>query len=81
LSPCAGIFSECNSDWVGDDGRSFYEIDDSHCGIIRSLLMSGADYGGTDIPSGAVTGYSERSRNLFDVQSVPVGASAIIGGR
>lgn len=77
LPLCSSVFLEHDTDWIGDDGCGFYESSDTHVDALRSLLMYGHDCGGTDIPSGAVRGYSVRSRHILDIKYVPVGASSM----
>lgn len=74
------VFSLPEIDWVGDDGRGFYEITDTHRDIIELLLMHGRDSGGTDIPSGSVRGFPSQPRNVFDIRYIPVGAASILQG-
>ena len=73
----SGIFLDYVNDRVGGDGRGFYESSDTYRDALFLLLMSGRDYGGSDIPSGMVKGFSMSSRHIFDIQDVTVGASAI----
>ena len=78
---CCEIFSDQDRDWGQEDGRSFYEKDDTHGGLIEMLLMNGFnDFNGTDIPSGNVHGYSANPRNSFDKPAIKVGADTVRGG-
>ena len=71
------VFSDPAIDWVGDDGRGFYESTDTHRDVIELLLMHGRDSGGCDIPSGSIRGFSSQAHHIFDIGQVPVGASSI----
>lgn len=57
-----------------------YEKSDTHGALIDMLLMNGFnDFGGVDIPSSKVHGYSEKPRNSFDKPAIKVGADTIRG--
>ena len=74
------IFEDNELDWGREGGRAFYEKNDTHGALIDMLLMNGFnDFGGVDIPSSKVHGYSEKPRNSFDKPAIKVGADTIRG--
>ena len=70
--------AETEVDWIGYDGRGFYERQDTHAKIMRQMLMYGSKDGDhKDLPHGNLLGYPRNPMHSFDKRHINVGTKKL----